>query len=157
MVAGLLRCRRGAAALDFAAAGSAFFLLLLLLIESCWQVAVGAALDAGTREASRWAAMGQAPPGGYTASGYMTEVILKSSGLPLDGAALAVTARSFAGFGALATPGAGTPGLGASGDVVQYTVVYRSAGLTPIGRALMSLGLLQIQLVTLVKNEPYPK
>ncbi|MEN0075485.1 MAG: hypothetical protein AAGC69_13940 [Paracraurococcus sp.] len=155
MVARLLRCRRGAAALEFAAAGSAFVVLLLVLIETCWQVAVGAALDAGAREASRWVATGQAPPSGYTANSYMTEVILKGSGLPLDGAALSVAAQSFGSFGALAA--AGKPGLGGAGDVVEYTVTYHSAGLTPIGRALLPLGLLRIQFAVLVKNEPYPK
>ena len=157
MVARPLRCRRGAAALDFAAAGSAFVVLLLVLIETCWQVAVGAALDAGAREASRWVATGQAPPSGYTADSYMTEVILNGSGLPLDGAALTVAAQSFGSFGTLAAAGAGKPGLGGAGDVVQYTVTYHSPGLTPIGRALLPLGLLRIQFAFLVKNEPYPK
>jgi hypothetical protein len=141
---------------EFATVGSAFFTLLLLLMEACWQVAVGAALDAGGREASRWAATGQAPPAGQTATGHVSDTILKTSGLPLDAAALAVTVQSFAGFGSLSTPGAAKPGLGGPGDVVQYTVVYRSRGLTPLGRALLPLGLLQIQFVILAKNEPYP-
>ena len=156
MVARLRQDRRGATAVEFALVGSAFFTVLLLMMEACWQVAVGAALDMGGREASRWAATGQAPPAGFTATGYVSDTILKTSGLPLTSASLAVTVQSFPGFGALTTPGAAKPGLGGPGDVVQYTVVYRSRGLTPLGRALLPLGALQVQFVILAKNEPYP-
>ncbi|MDO9709140.1 TadE/TadG family type IV pilus assembly protein [Paracraurococcus lichenis] len=152
----LARDRRGVTAVEFAVTGGAFFLVLLLLMEACWQVAAAAALDAGGREAARWAGTGQAPPAGFTAAGYVTETILKSTGFPLRPEALAVTAQSFPGFGALSTPGAAKPGLGGPGDVVQYTVVYRSPGLTPFGRALLPLGVLQVRFVILAKNEPYP-
>ncbi|MCB4820811.1 TadE/TadG family type IV pilus assembly protein [Roseicella aerolata] len=148
--------RRGTTAVEFALVGSAFFILLLLLMEVCWQVAVGAALDAGGREASRWAATGQSPPPGLTATGHVTNVILTSTGLPLDAGALEVTVESVPGFGQLAVPGAAKPGLGGPGDIVRYTVVYRGRGLTPLGRALLPLGLLQIHFVILAKNEPYP-
>jgi Flp pilus assembly protein TadG len=148
--------RRGTTAVEFALVGSAFFILLLLLMEACWQVAVGAALDAGGREASRWASTGQAPPAGQTATGHVTSLILNSTGLPLDAGALEVTVENVPGFGQLAAPGATKPGLGGPGDVVRYTVVYRGRGLTPLGRAMLPLGLLQIQLVILAKNEPYP-
>ncbi|TDH59603.1 hypothetical protein E2C06_26530 [Dankookia rubra] len=156
MVRRLRRDARGATAVEFALVGSAFFAVLLLLMEACWQVAAGAALDMGGREAARWAATGQAPPAGFSATGYVADTILKTSGLPLTSAGLSVTAESFPGFGALATPAAAKPGLGGPSDVVRYTVVYRSRGLTPIGRALLPLGLLQIQFVILAKNEPYP-
>ncbi len=152
----LLRDRRGATAVEFALVGSAFFTVLLLLMEACWQVAIGAALDAGGREAARWAATGQAPPAGFNATGYVADTILKTSGLPLSSAALSVTVDSFPGFGALATPGASKPGTGGPSDVVRYTVVYRGRGLTPLGRSLLPLGVLQIQFVILAKNEPYP-
>jgi Flp pilus assembly protein TadG len=148
--------RRGATAVEFALVGSAFFTVLLLMMEACWQVAIGAALDAGGREAARWAATGQAPPAGFNATGYVADTILKTTGLPLSSAGLSVTVESFPGFGSLATPGAAKPGLGGPGDVVRYTVVYRGAGLTPLGRALLPLGVLQIQFVILAKNEPYP-
>ena len=147
---------RGATAVEFALVGSAFFAVLLLLMEACWQVAVVAALDAGGRQAARWAATGQAPPAGFTATGYVADTILRTSGLPLSSAGLSVTVDSFPGFGSLATPGAAKPGLGGPSDVVRYTVVYRGRGLTPLGRALLPLGLLQIQFVILAKNEPFP-
>ena len=152
----LLRDRRGATAVEFALVGSAFFTVLLLLMEASWQVAIGAALDAGGREASRWAATGQAPPAGFNATGYVADTILKTSGMPLDSAGLSVTVDSFPGFGSLSNPGASKPGLGGPSDVVRYTVVYRGRGLTPLGRALLPLGVLQIQFVILAKNEPYP-
>jgi Flp pilus assembly protein TadG len=154
--AGLARDRRGATAVEFALVGAAFFTLLLLLMEACWQVAVGAALDIGGREAARWASTGQAPPEGRTATGYVNDVILRASGLPLDAGALSVTAESFPGFGQLANPAAAKPGLGGPGEVVRYTVVYRASGLTPLGRALLPLGRVQHQFSLLAKNEPYP-
>ena len=156
MVRRLARDARGATAVEFALVGATFFTLLLLLMEACWQVAVGAALDSGGREAARWAATGQAPPAGVTATGHVADTILKTSGLPLSAAGLSVTAESVPGFGSLATPAAAKPGLGGPSDVVRYTVVYRSRGLTPLGRALLPLGVLQIQFVILAKNEPYP-
>ena len=156
MVRRLWQDARGATAVEFALVGSAFFAVLLLMMEACWQVAIGAGLDAGGREAARWAATGQAPPTGFTATGYVADTILKTSGLPLSSAGLSVTAESFPGFGSLATPGAAKPGLGGPSDVVRYTVVYSGRGLTPLGRALLPLGVLQIQFVILAKNEPYP-
>jgi hypothetical protein len=125
-------------------------------MEACWQVAVGAALDAGGREASRWASTGQPPPAGRTATGHVTEVILRGAGLPLDPAALSVTVESLPDFGQLADPAAARPGLGGPGDVVRYTVIYQAKGLTPFGRALLPLGLVRNRLVILAKNEPYP-
>lgn len=156
MVRRLALDARGATAVEFALVGAAFFTLLLLLMEACWQVALGAALDAGGREAARWAATGQAPPAGVTATGHVADTILKTSGLPLSATGLSVTVESFPGFGSLATPAAAKPDLGGPGDVVRYTVVYRSRGLTPLGRSLLPLGVLQIQFVILAKNEPYP-
>ena len=110
MVRPLLHDARGATAVEFALVGSAFFAVLLLMMEACWQVAIGAALDAGGREAARWAATGQAPPAGFNATGHVADTILKTSGLPLDSAGLSVTADSFPGFGSLATPAAAKPG-----------------------------------------------
>jgi Flp pilus assembly protein TadG len=156
MVRRVLQDRRGATAVEFALVGSAFFTVLLLMMEACWQVAIGAALDAGGREAARWAATGQAPPAGFTATGYVANTILKTSGLPLDSAGLSVTVESFPGFGSLAVAGAAKPGFGGPSDVVRYTVVYRGRGLTPLGRSLLPLGVLQIQFMILAKNEPYP-
>jgi len=156
VVARLAGDRRGATAVEFAIVGSAFSTVLLLMMEACWQVAVGAALDSGGRDASRWAATGQAPPAGFSATGYVSDTILRASGFPLRSDALSVTVESFPGFGSLATPGAAKPGLGGPSDVVRYTVIYRAPGLTPFGRALLPLGVLQVQFVILAKNEPYP-
>ena len=148
--------RRGATVVEFALIGSAFFTVLLLLMEACWQVAVTTALDAGAREAARWAGTGQAPPAGNTATGYVSKLILTSAGLPLSAASLSVTVDSFPGFGSLKTPGAAKPGLGGPGDVVRYTIVYPATGLTPFGRALLPIGKLTHHFVVLATNEPYP-
>lgn len=152
MVAGLARNRRGTAALEFAVAGAAFFTVLFLLVEAAWQVAIAAALDNGARQASRWAALGQPAPDGRARDLYLRDLIVRASGMPIDAAALEVSRRSFPDF---SLSGPGKDDLGGAGDVLRYTVVYRSPGLTPIGRALMASGLLQIQFVILAKNEPF--
>ena len=87
---GLARDRRGATVVEFALVGSAFFTVVLLLMEACWQVAVTTALDAGAREAARWAGTGQVPPAGSTATGYVSKLILTSAGMPLSAASLSV-------------------------------------------------------------------
>lgn len=150
------RDRRGATAVEFALVGASFFVVVLLLIEMCWQVAVASALEIGGREASRWAATGQVPPGGQSPSSHVAELVLRSSGLPLNDAGLTVSVDSFPGYGTLATPAAARSGLGGPGDVVRFTVVYVAHGLTPLGQTLLPLGLLQHHFVVLAKNEPYP-
>ncbi|MDN3568411.1 TadE/TadG family type IV pilus assembly protein [Paeniroseomonas aquatica] len=148
--------RSGAAAVEFAVVGACFFILVLLLIDLCWQVAVAAALESGARSALRWAATGEAAPGNQSAAGHVAELVLRSSGLPLQAAGLTVSVDSFPGFSTLSTPAAARSGLGGPGDVVRYSIVYAARSLTPLGQALLPTGLLQHHLVVLAKNEPYP-
>ncbi|MBK1658375.1 TadE/TadG family type IV pilus assembly protein [Paracraurococcus ruber] len=155
MTGWLRRDRRGVSTVEFAVTAGAFFALVLLLIEAAWQVAVAAALDLGTRQASRWVATGQAAPAGQTRTAYASTLILRASGLPLDAATLQVTVESAGSFAAFAAGGS-RPGLGGPGDVLRYTVAYRSMPITPFGRGLMRDGL-QLQLIILAKNEPYPQ
>ncbi len=181
--AGLAGDRRGAMAVEFAVTAMAFFTLVLLLLEMAWQMAVGAALDHGAREASRWAITGQgmSTGGGPVASPILVEAdavlssreqevlrrVVSSSGLPLRGV-LGVTVRpyrSFAEAGAAnLSPCAGRPpttsvtgSAGGAGAVVRYDVSYTSAGLTPIGRSLLPSGLLLHCVVLLTTNEPFPE
>jgi Flp pilus assembly pilin Flp len=166
---GLRRDRRGAAAVEFAVVALPFVTLVLLILEVAWQTAVAASIDHGVREAGRWAALGQPAPAGRTREQEMLGIIADGSGLPL-GPDLSLTIRSYASFAAAgdaaqarcpagpAGGGAGVSGaLGGPRMVMRYDVSYRSAGLTPIGRSLLPLGMLSHCIVLVTVNEPFPE
>ena len=177
---GLLRDRRGAAALEFSFVASAFLLLVLLIFEVAWQSAVAAALDRGAREAGRWASLGQAAPTAAPRESWIREVIAQGSGIQL-GETLQVRMRSYASFAEAGTaaaaeqarcpaPQAGSGGgagggaaasLGGPRQVVRYDVSYDSLGLTAIGRNLLRSALgrefLFHCVVFVTLNEPFPE
>jgi Flp pilus assembly protein TadG len=152
----VLGCRRGAAAIEFAFILPTFFLLFLLIIETGWQMAVAAGVDQGARRGARWVTLGAAAPDGMTRMDRLTEIILTSSGLPLQASRLTVTTTAFPNFAALATPDAGVPGLGGPDQVVRYIVEYRSILLTPVARLAPLSEMLTYRSVFVVQNEPFP-
>jgi hypothetical protein len=152
----VLQCRRGAAAVEFAFILPTFFLLILLVIETSWQMAIAAGVDHGARRGARWASLGAAAPDGMTRMDRLAEIVLTSSGLPLQASRLTITPTAFPSFGALATPEAGVAGLGGSDQVVRYVVEYRSTLLTPLDRLASISGLLTYRSVFVVQNEPFP-
>ncbi len=151
-----LDCRRGATALEFAFILPAFFLLILLIIETSWQMAIAAGVDHGARRGARWASLGAAAPEGMTRMDRLQQIVLTSSGLPLQGGRLTITPTAFPSFGALATPEAGVPGLGGPDQVVRYVVQYRSVLLTPFARQALMSDILTYRSVFVVQNEPFP-
>jgi Flp pilus assembly pilin Flp len=167
MVMGLARRlgrdRRGVTALEFAIVALPFLSLVMLIMEVAWQSAVSAGLDRGAREASRWAATGQAPPAGLTREAYIRRMVSETSGLKLTGP-IEVTFRAYANYAAVAAAGTltrcppgGGGGLGGSGVVMRYDIRYISAGLTPIGTSLLPAGLKTHCIVVLTTNEPFPQ
>lgn len=152
---GLWRCRRGLVALEFSLIGMALLAMLLLVLEVAWQMAVSAGLDHGARQASRWAATGQAPPAGRTQLDELRRRVVESSGLPIDNSRLAMVVESFAAAADLTRPGTATPGMGGSGEVMRYRITYDAAALTPVGGALLTGGRLPHRFTVIVRNEPY--
>jgi hypothetical protein len=133
------RDRRGSAAIEFAIVASAFLAVMMAVIETGYQMAVGAALEHGARQASRFASGGllddgtdpPPPPQGESAAAAaarreaaranrwaeMQKLIVESSGVLLVASRLALRTENY-NEGAIgsAFPGAGTaPGL-APGD-----------------------------------------
>jgi hypothetical protein len=151
----VLHCRRGGSAVEFALILPVFFLLLLLIIETSWQMAIAAGVDHGTRRGARWVSLGIAAPEGMTRLDRMAEIIITSSGMPLNAGRLTITPTAFPTFGALNIPGAGVPGLGGPDEVVRYIVQYRSTLLTPIVENLLSANFLTYRSVFVVQNEPF--
>jgi hypothetical protein len=152
----LPRCRRGATAVEFAIILPMFFLLILLIIETSWQMAVAASVDHGARRGARWASLGAAAPDGMTRIERLRQIVLTSSGLPLEAGRLTITPTAFPSFGALATPEVGVAGLGGPDQVVRYVVQYQSVLLTPFARQIRLSNLLTYRSVFVVQNEPFP-
>ncbi|WP_203074324.1 TadE/TadG family type IV pilus assembly protein [Falsiroseomonas ponticola] len=144
--------RRGSYTIEFALLTPVFLTLLTMTMEIAWQLAIGAGLDHGTRVAARWAATGQTAPSGLTSSQYVARVIAQSSGMPIVAANLTVTTESFASIGSMTVA---TPGLGTSGQIVRYRIVYQSNALTPVGRSLVPNGLFRHSTTVISRNEPY--
>jgi hypothetical protein len=152
----VLGCRRGAAAIEFAFILPTFFLMILLIIETSWQMAIAAGVDHGARRGARWASLGTAAPDGMTRMDRLAQIVLTSSGLPLDGSRLTITPTTFPSFSALGTPSLGVPGLGGPDQVVQYVVEYRSILLTPFVRQILVSDIFTYRSVLVVQNEPFP-
>lgn len=152
----LLRCRRGGSALESAIILPSLFLVVMLIIETSWQMAIAAGVDHGTRRGARWTSLGAEAPAGMTRMDRLAEIILTSTGLPLNAGRLTITPTAFPSYSALNTPGAGVAGLGGPDQVVRYVVQYRSTLLTPMAQQILSSDFLTYRAVFVVQNEPYP-
>ena len=156
MVTRALRDRRGATVLETALVLPVFVLLILILFETAWQLTLAAAVDHGARRGARWVSLGAAPPSGMTRLQRLTEIVVTSSGLPLDPSRISVTPTAFASYSQIGVTGAGTAGLGAPDGVVQYVIRYRSEFLIPLVAALFPSAWLDHRSVVIEQNEPYP-
>jgi len=157
MLRNLLRSRRGATAVEHALILPVFFLLTLVMIEAAWQMAIAAGVDHGARRGARWISLGAAAPTGMTRDERLAEIVLTSTGLPLNAGRLVVTPTAFSSFAQLGTPGAGMAGLGGPDQVVHYVITYQSTLLTPPARSLIPAGLLRFRTVIVAQNEPFPQ
>ncbi len=158
MVKWLYRCwadRRAVTGVDFALLAPVFVTFVTLLVEVCWQLALGAGLDHGTRVAARWGTLGALPPAGSTAAQQVARVVREASGMPIDARRLTVTATAFASLGALTAGTGGTAGMGSTGQMVRYEILYMAPALTPIGTTLVPNGLMTHKFTLIARNEPY--
>lgn len=164
------RCRRGAAASEFALIAGPFFVLIIGIMEVAWQLATGAALDHAALKASRFGATGatQIPewqrrgtpvadlPGTRTEA--VRWLVSTSTGglIRLDASQLTVTAENWSSLGAItptAEPGTGEGGAGA---IVSYTITYRQPFITGAVAASLWGGTGFTHRTTIVvKNEPF--
>ncbi len=157
----LRRDRRGATAVEFAIVGMVFLTAVLLLMETCWQAAIGAALDYGARTASRFGSTGAtalpgqpSPPTGR--AGAIMQLVLQSSGGLLSASNLTLSEASYSSYAAAAGGTGGTSGAGNAGQVVQYTLSYTQAFLTPLAPLITGKAAIIHQSVVTVLNEPFP-
>lgn len=157
----LRRDRRAATAVEFAIVGLAFITLMLLVVETGWQLVIGAALDQGARAASRFGATGSAAPPGIsppppTRSAAVAAVVVYASGGLLNPLQLTVTMQSYPGFSTFNQAGAGTSGPGIGGQVALYTFAYTQPFLTGIAASIVGANSIVHHATVAVQNEPFP-
>jgi hypothetical protein len=160
--------RRGTAALEFALIAGPFFVTIIAIMEVCWQLATGAALDHAALKASRFGATGNAQipawqrrgtpvaelPGSRTEA--VRWLVSTSTGglIRLDAALLTVTSASWSGLGA--TGGAAAEDEGGGGAIVSYAITYRQPFITGAVAARIWGGSGFTHRTTIVvKNEPF--
>lgn len=161
------RKRSGGTAVEFAIVAGAFLLFVLLLLETAFQLAVGAALDYGARDASRFGVTGRSSnpdDPGQRLDDIAARVVARTSPV-LDFGRLSLTAESFAtpageaaaGFLPIGTGQPGTLGDPGGGfAIVRYTLTYEQPLLTPFARLILGRDAISHRATIIVKNEPFP-
>jgi Flp pilus assembly protein TadG len=154
----VLRCRRGASALEFALVAVPLLTLIIGIFEVCWQLTTGAMLDNVVLRASRFGVTGQTNlPGSsqFTCrSATINWIITNSAGGFLKLANLTVSITT---DGSASGLGGGTPvaGAGDGGQVVTYNVTYAQTALTGAWLNFGGWGSLVHRTSLVVKNEPF--
>lgn len=159
--AGIARSRDGAAAVEFGLVMLAFLTLLFMIIELSWQVATGAALDYGGREASRFAITGSCTPAGVTVttptnrSGLIAAAVSQSTAGFLVPSNLSVTSASYGSFGNYQNSTGATADGGLGADTVVYTLSYNQPYLTGLARSILGVASFTHVITIVVQNEPF--
>ncbi len=160
--------RRGATATEFALVAIPFFTTIIILMETCWQLATGAALDHASLKASRFGATGSSEMPSWqrrdtpedelpaTRADAIKWLVRQSTGglIRSDPSLLRVTTRSFRSLGGMA----GTPDetAGGSDAIVEYTIRYTQPFISG-GLAASFWGGTGIthETTIVVRNEPF--
>ena len=153
------RSRDGGAAVEFALVVLALLTLVIMVIELSWQVATGAALDYGGREASRFAVTGSCSAPGITTptnrSGVIKAVVSQATGNFLLAANLSVTSSAYNTFGNYQSTTSGTSGGGIGSNTVAYTLSYTQPYLTGLARSILGMSSFTHVITIVVQNEPF--
>lgn len=176
----------GAAAIEFALVGPVFLLTVIGLIEVSMMILVSVLLEAGIRESARFGLTGRAGDGGLTreeqiiqtvrdttlglveleASQIQTFVYQNFSDIgqpetftdeaPFNGEYDVGEAYDDANGNGQWDPDMGTPGAGASDEIVLYRVNAQWEALTPLFAPLMGEdGLIDLEASVAIRNEPF--
>ena len=157
----LARARDGATAVEFALVAICSLTLLVMVMELSWQIATGAALDYGARQASRFAVTGSCTPPGVTVasptnrSGLIRAVVSQSTGNFIASNTLNISSTAYNSFGNYqnATNGTATAGQGSS--TVAYTLSYAQPYLTGLAQLILSKTSFTHVITIVVQNEPF--
>ncbi len=158
-LAAIRGARAGATAVEFGLVALAFLTLLVMVIELSWQVATGAALDYGGREASRFAVTGSCSAPGVTTptnrSGLIKAIVSQSTGNFLIGGNLSVTSSAYNTFGNYQSTTNGTSGGGIGSNTVAYTLSYTQPYLTGLAQSILGVPSFTHVITIVVQNEPF--
>ena len=157
----LARDRDGATALEFGLVALCFLTLLIMVMELSWQIATGAALDYGARQASRFAVTGSCNPPGVTTtsptnrSGLIKAVVSQSTGNFILGSSLNVSSQAYNSFGNYQNATSGTASAGLGGNTVAYTLSYAQPYLTGLAQSILGSASFTHVITIVVQNEPF--
>ena len=149
------------AAVEFALVALATLTLLIMVMELSWQVATGAALDYGGREASRYAVTGSCSSAGLTGSvptnrsALIATIVSQSTGSFLVSDRLSVTMSAYNSFAQYQNSTGGSAGGGIGGNTVVYTLNYTQPYLTGLAQTILGTSSLNHVITLVVQNEPF--
>lgn len=181
----LARCRRGAAAIEFAFAAPAFVFIAVGLVELTMMLFVNTLMEGGLRDAARFGVTGGVPPGMTRAERILDIIEARTIGL-VDREEASISTLVYPSFDSVGKPepfvdlapfngtydsgevwtdinGNGTwdadmgaAGLGGPGDIVLYTIDYDWPLMT--GHLLGIVGVdgrVPMRASLIARNEPY--
>ena len=157
----LAKARDGATAVEFGLVALGFLTLLVMVIELSWQIATGAALDYGAREASRFAVTGSCTPPGVTVvsptnrSGLIRAVVSQSTGNFIAASTLNISSAAYNSFGNYQNAANGTASGGLGGNTVAYTLSYAQPYLTGLAQSILGKASFTHVITIVVQNEPF--
>lgn len=184
MLARLLRSDGGNSATEMAVTLPVLLLLLMVIIEAMSTVWINSAMESGLRAASRLGLTGWAPEGKDRRQAILDILDRRTLGL-VNARTATVETKVYGDFQQIGMPepfddtgsvngiwdpgedfvdvnGNGTwdadmgrDGLGGPGEVVVYTVSYRSPFLTPLQRWIGGDGWTLLRASAVVRNEPW--
>lgn len=181
----LLRCERGANAVEFALVALPLVTFTFIFIEICAMLFINVLVEGGLREAARYGITGYAPPG-ISREQQILKIVKDNTFNLIADADMTIGYKVYPGF---QWAGKGEPytdngpangkydvgeaytdvngnntydadlgaaGLGGAGDVVMYKIDYKWRLLTPVLSDLIaSTGFLQFSASIAVRNEPF--
>lgn len=131
----MLKNTDGSAAIEFAASSFTLIAAFVMLLEGATMYFAQGVLESAVDRAARFAVTGSAPTG-MTREERLLEMISGMSLGMIDTAGVQVQTSSYAGYSQVGTDGAGSAGLGGSGDVLKIEAALNWSGLTPLLRAV---------------------
>jgi Flp pilus assembly protein TadG len=166
----LARCKKGAAAVEFALVAAPFLALLVALFQTALVFFAGRVLDVTTLQASRYILTGQAQNSNMTQSGFATYVCNNTFALfncnnfmvnvqtysTFSSATTSAPTLTFNSKGQVSNTWSYSPG--GPGDIVVVQVMYQwPVVLGPLGFNLSNLsnGNRLLMSTAVFKNEPY--
>ena len=148
------RDRSGAAVVELALIVPALVGLLLVVVEFGTMLMAQGLLDAAALRAARTGTTGFTPDGSSRESFIRTFVAEQAYGL-LKPEKIGITATSYGSFGDIDKPGKGSPGFGASGQIVVYKLSYPWTGLMPLVGEAVARREINLTASLAVKNEAW--